>query len=103
MRYHAFEWCHFRVARVFVGLAWAKECCNRRLLFLLERLVLALHSSLLSVWVHIFLHSIVSLTGFLDELDVLLRTGTLSILFIVLTCAFALLFPLCQKLVVFLF
>jgi len=53
------------------------------------------------LWVS--LHSIVSLTGFLDELDVLLRFGTLPIIFIVLTCAFVLLFLLCQKLVVFLF
>jgi len=59
------------------------------------------HSRLL-LWVHITLLSIVLLTGFLDELDVLLRTGTLFVLFIVLTSAFLTLSPLGQKLAVLL-
>jgi len=59
------------------------------------------HSRLL-LWVHITLLSIVLLTGFLDELDVLLRTGTLLVLFIILTSASLTLSPLGQNLAVLL-
>ena len=68
---------------------------------MLERLFVCFHGRLL-LWVHITLLSIVLLTGFLDELDVLLRTGTLLVLFIILTSAFLTLCPLGQKLAVLL-